>query len=162
MKGRDKFVDEEICIDSDFILLNCCAKSKSEAIGMLGRKMQNKGFVKESFVDAVLEREKKYPTGLEIGKTNIAIPHTEPEHVNKPCIGVMVLNDTVPFQKMDDLTSLVNVKVIFLIALKNGHGHMELLRNIMLTCRDQSFLNELITADNIDEIKKELQRKLLM
>ena len=53
------------------------------------------GYVKESYSDAIIEREKKYPTGLPTGEICVAIPHTDPEHVNDAAICLSILEKPV-------------------------------------------------------------------
>ena len=52
----------------------------------LSHILYKKGYVKESYTSAILEREKQFPTGLKTPGINIAMPHTYPEHVIKPAI----------------------------------------------------------------------------
>ena len=151
---------EELIIDKDFILLNNSVKAKNEVILELGNIMTNKKLVKPDFVQSVLMREEKYPTGLEIGEVNIATPHTEACYVNSPCIGIAVLKNPVLFHRMDDITKTVEVKIVFLLALSSNHGHMDILKKIMLACRSKDVLDFLVRTDNKDEVQKLLQEKL--
>lgn len=40
--------------------------------------LKEKGYVRDSFLDAILAREKAYPTGLPTLPVAIALPHTDP------------------------------------------------------------------------------------
>ena len=51
--------------------------SKEEALTYLSDKLIEKGIVKESYKEAILNREKVFPTGLQFEKYGIAIPHTD-------------------------------------------------------------------------------------
>ncbi|MFM2489807.1 PTS sugar transporter subunit IIA [Enterococcus avium] len=42
-----------------------------EMITFLGKKMEELGYVKSTYVPAVLEREKGFPTGLQMGITGL-------------------------------------------------------------------------------------------
>ena len=50
-------------MNSDLIALNLEVKNKEEVIQELGKRMFEKGYVKSTYIDAVLEREKTLPTG---------------------------------------------------------------------------------------------------
>lgn len=52
----------------------------------LGEKLKEGGYVKDSWLDAILEREKNYPTGLECTSISVALPHVDPQHLNKPTL----------------------------------------------------------------------------
>lgn len=60
-------------MNSDLIALNLEVKNKEEVIQELGKRMFEKGYVKSTYIDAVLEREKTLPTGLDIGEMCVAI-----------------------------------------------------------------------------------------
>lgn len=162
VKRKDDRMDSLIHIDKDFILVDYPAGKKSDVINALGNRMYEKGMVKEDFVSAVLKREENYPTALNLGEVNIAIPHTEPEYVNSPCLGVAILKDPVLFHQMDDADAEIPVKIVFLIALNSGHAHVELLKNIMLTCGDRTFLDQLLALGDVTEIEEKISKNLLI
>lgn len=60
--------------------------------------MFEKGYVKSTYIDAVLEREKTLPTGLDIGEMCVAIPHTDSKHVNESNVALAVLKNPVEFR----------------------------------------------------------------
>lgn len=64
--------------------------------------MFEKGYVKSTYIDAVLEREKTLPTGLDIGEMCVAIPHTDSKHVNESNVALAVLKNPVEFRNMID------------------------------------------------------------
>ena len=47
-----------------------------------------------------MKRESVYPTGLPVGEINVAIPHTDPEHVNNAAICLGILEKPVTFNVM--------------------------------------------------------------
>ena len=51
------------------VLLNCEFTTVEEVIKAIGSKLYEAGFVKASFVDAAIEREKNLPTGLPLQNT---------------------------------------------------------------------------------------------
>lgn len=153
-------MEKEIYLGEDLVLLSCKAKSSAEVIKMLGRKMKERGFVKETYVAAVLKREVQFPTGLEIGVNNVAIPHTEAKHVNNSCIGVAILKTPITFKRMDNPDKQIQVKIVFLIALKDGHDHMNILKNIMIMCRNEKILSDLTKNQDLNSVEKILEKQL--
>ena len=69
-------MDQEIQIVRECILPHYAAQQKEDIIQELSKRMKERNLVNADFQEAVLKREQKYPTGLLIGKRNIAIPHT--------------------------------------------------------------------------------------
>lgn len=47
-------------------------------------------YVEDSFESAIMTREMSFPTGLELGHINIAIPHTDPQHVKTVCCSLSI------------------------------------------------------------------------
>ena len=125
-------MDQEIQIVRECILPHYAAQQKEDIIQELSKRMKERNLVNADFQEAVLKREQKYPTGLLIGKRNIAIPHTEPQYVKVPCIGIATLKKSVAFHRMDACDELVDVDVVLLLALNQAHAHMEMLSRIIL------------------------------
>lgn len=82
------FIDEEkVCTDR-------------EVLQIIGKLLLEKGYVKESFGNALIEREEKYPTGLAMVPYPVAIPHTDPGHVNEACISIVRVKQGATFHEM--------------------------------------------------------------
>ena len=81
------------------LILNYKTTNFKNLIEELSHILYKKGYVKESYTSAILEREKQFPTGLKTPGINIAMPHTYPEHVIKPAILVATLESVLIFSK---------------------------------------------------------------
>ena len=57
------------------VFLNLEAKTKEELLGILTGEAVKQGYVKDTFLQAVLEREELYPTALPTPVLKIAVPH---------------------------------------------------------------------------------------
>ena len=55
-----------------------------------------KGYVRETYLEALLVREAAHPTALALENINIAIPHADPAHVEKGGIMVRILTRKYP------------------------------------------------------------------
>ena len=75
----------------NLILRDVEAANAEEAIRKVGQRFYDEGFVKDTYIDAVVAREKNYATGLQLADIAVAMPHTDPQHVNRPgvCIAIM-------------------------------------------------------------------------
>jgi mannitol/fructose-specific phosphotransferase system IIA component len=54
------------------VCVNCKSQSKEQVIRTIGQMLVNTGYVDESYVEAMLERERTYPTFMGNG---LALPH---------------------------------------------------------------------------------------
>ena len=92
----------EMFFDESVILLDVEGETPEEVLKTVASNMANKGLVKQSYINAIIEREKEYPTGLPTPGVSVAIPHTDIEHVNKKSISFAVLKNPVEFYIMGD------------------------------------------------------------
>ena len=127
-------------IHSDLIIPRLEAKDRTEAIQKLGSILYAKGYVKNSYVDAVLEREKKFPTGLAFEDGQVAIPHTDTEHCLKPGIAIGILNHPVEFFEMATLDKIVNTDLIFLMSIKVPADQVEWLARLVNLFQHPGFI----------------------
>jgi PTS system galactitol-specific IIA component len=143
-------------VDSNLVMVNIEASTKEEALKKLAGRMCENGYVKESFANAILEREKVFPTGLPTEGFGVAIPHTDVEHVNKPGIALGILQNPVKFNMMGDCDpdNLIDVKVLFMLAIKEPHMQLKLLQDIMEMIQDSELLGKMATADSVQSLIK--------
>lgn len=139
-------------LNEELVFLDVDVKTNEEVLTYLGKKLEEQGFVKDSFCKALLDREGYAPTGLPITPIGVAIPHAEAEHVIKPAIAVAILRNPVHFSEMANESNKVEVKVVFCLALSNGGNHVEALQQIITFVTDDEWLLKLVNLDS----KKEL------
>ena len=109
------------------------------------------GYVRESYAQAIVDREASYPTGLEFGEHSIAMPHCDIEHVNGPAICMGVLKKPVAWHRMDDPESTCNAELVIMLALNEAHAHLEMLQKVIAFVQDQELVAKVIEANTADE-----------
>ena len=119
---------------------------KETAIRAAGKLLNELGFVDESYIDAMLEREKLVTTYMGMG---VAIPHgtsQAKETVKKSGIVVMQYPDGVDFgdEKANLVIGIAGV----------GDEHLEILANIAGSLENEELLEELKTKADVDTIMK--------
>lgn len=140
-------------LDRDLILPKVNAVDAADIIRTLASRLEGKGLVKESFIDAVLAREEVYPTGLPTNGVFVAIPHADPAHVNgRSAIALATLNQPVTFRTMGDPTQQVDVEIVVMLAIHNPDEHIKLLKSLMKLFVDQELLLRLVAVESQDEI----------
>jgi PTS system galactitol-specific IIA component len=136
------------------IQLHSNASDSTEVITELGNLLYEAGYVRASFVEAAVAREREMPTGLPLeGKYNAAIPHTEIEHVIKPGLAMATLSKPVTFQNMIIPEEAVPVQLVILMALDQPKAQVEMLQEIASVLQDSKVINRLMDAKNLEEIQ---------
>ena len=140
-------------IDPEATVLGVDTDNREAVIRLLAGKLKDAGYVKDSFADAVLAREATMPTGLPLGHAvNVAVPHTDPEHVVKPGIALATLKKPVTFANMEDPDEAVEVGLVFLMALNDKDRQIEMLQEIMATIQSEEAISGLMKASSLDDV----------
>ncbi|MDU5527754.1 MAG: PTS sugar transporter subunit IIA, partial [Finegoldia magna] len=63
-------------IHQELIFFNSKFTTKEQFFEEATKKLKMLEYVEDSFESAIMTREMSFPTGLELGHINIAIPHT--------------------------------------------------------------------------------------
>ncbi|OXT05977.1 PTS galactitol transporter subunit IIA [Thermoanaerobacterium thermosaccharolyticum] len=138
--------------NNELVVTNFDAKCKEDVFDVLYKKLYENGFVKESYLEAIKKREKNFPTGLQLNRYNVAIPHTDPEHVIKPAIAVATLKNPVIFKNMANPLEDVEVNIIFMIALNESHSQVEMLQQLIQLIQNDVLLEKIISLKGGNEI----------
>lgn len=141
-------------LDPKAVLLGVEAHSSEEIIRLLAAQLHALNYVKESFADAVVSRERNIPTGLPLEREdNVAIPHTDPEHVLKAGIALATLSKPVAFANMEDPDEMLPIGTVFLLAINEKDKQIETLQHIMAAIQSPEILDGLKHAKTIVEIE---------
>ena len=141
-------------LDPQAIALGVEAQDNEAVIRLLAGKLEALGYVKPSYADAVVKREATMPTGLPLGQAvNVAIPHTDPEHVIRPGVALGVLAVPVDFANMEEPDEAVPVGVVFLLAINDKDKQIDMLQEIMEAIQDPATLGGLARARTFDEVR---------
>ncbi len=125
------------------IFTNCKAKEKESVIREMGQILCDSGYVDESYIEAMLQRENTFSTNIGNG---IAIPHGVEEakkNIKKSGIAVMVFPEGTLWND-----ELVNV-VIGIAGM--GDEHLDVLANIADKLSTEEAVKNLINS-NEEEI----------
>jgi PTS system galactitol-specific IIA component len=151
----------KIYMDQDLIKINVEADNNKEVIENLSKILLEKKLVKKSYKDEVLKREKKFPTGLNSGYIRFAIPHTEAKHVNKTAMAVAVLKDSVAFNKMENSSENLDVKLVFLLAVNDPDNQVKVLQKLMSGMQNKELVDTIINSRSKEEILDIIDREFL-
>ena len=143
--------------DKKIALFHQHAEDRDAALKMLADEFVKAGVVEDNFYDGILAREANFPTGLaldEENKTGVAIPHTDPEYVKETQLGFMTLDEPVVFRNMGNMEEEVKVDMMFMMAIKEAHGQVEMLMKLMGLFADDAVISRLREVDNFDDFLK--------
>ena len=147
--------------DTELISRGLKASNANQAIKELGNLLVQGEYVKDSFIENAIKREKEFATGLPLrGKINVAIPHTDIEHVNKPAIAVGILDTPVEFKVMGSPDKSIQVSVVFLLAIKESDRQLELLKALVEFFQKPEMLLKITTANTAEVIVELLSKQL--
>ena len=137
------------------------AKTKEDAIEKMANLLLKNGFVKESYVPAVIAREKEFATGLPTSEIGIAIPHTDSHHVLKQTVAVGILPESVKFCEMGDpFDTEVDVRLIFMLAIPDKDKVMTMLKQVMAIIQNPEFLKAISQTTDRSEALALLDKQL--
>ena len=146
-------------LDPNCVLLECDAKTSADVISAVGERLEEQGYVKNSYIQAALDREKELPTGLPLGgEINAAIPHTDIEHVLKPALGMATLRKPVIFKNMVSPQEDVLVRLVFLLALEQPKAQIEMLQEVASVIQNADLVKKLVSQKSVDGVIKVLSQ----
>lgn len=141
-------------IDKKFMFIDLEAQTDLEALGTLGKIAVEENIVSESFVEAIVFREKEYPTALPV-KHGVAIPHTDGIHVKEDKLLIASLKKPVSFYEMGgDEEDKVDVSLIIMLAISEGGKHLSVLQRLIGSIQNNDFVEGLIKAESSEEMER--------
>lgn len=127
---------------------------------VLAHVLLDRGLVRDSYPQAIAEREKSFPTGLDAGGVNVAMPHCDIEHVKTGALAVGVLKRSVAWHRMDDPEATCDVSLVVMLALNEAHAHLEMLQKVVALIQDQELMGRIVSSSSPDEAYELVSEKL--
>lgn len=148
MKDMQLFVRDNIFFEDHF-----------EVLKHIGATMLNVGVVKNTYPQALLDREKDYPTGIALEGYSIAIPHCSADNAISPAIYLIRPNATVPFDQADD-TGKVNAQLIIALIVTNPKDQLVLLKNLFTNIQNPDFFYALLNAEDEETLVSTFKNRI--
>lgn len=150
MEGLTSLFSEDLVFIED-------ATTQEEVFKKIGEHLFNKGIVNEGFTEAIMEREKNYPTGLDLSPVSdeipgAAIPHTETEYCNGKHVVFVKLNNQIEFRNMIAPDKEVAVKYLFIIINNDVDNQTNVLSGLMTFMTNVERMKKLETLKTEKEI----------
>ena len=127
--GLDRFFSKDLvfCLEAD---------NQEQLFDQVATLLEEKKVVTDSYRSALIEREKMFPTGLDmefLGKDlpNVAIPHTDTIHNLTENVVVVRLAKPVTFHNMIAPDKEVEVSLLFFIINNSSSSQTNILAQLM-------------------------------
>lgn len=127
--GLDHFFDKDLvfCLEAD---------NQEQLFDQVATLLEEKKVVTDTYRSALIEREKMFPTGLDmefLGKDlpNVAIPHTDTIHNLTENVVVIRLAKPVTFHNMIAPDKEVEVSLLFFIINNSNSSQTNILAQLM-------------------------------
>lgn len=121
------------------IRVNCSPASKEEVIRQVGQMLVNSGYVNQSYVDAMVEREKSCSTFMGNG---LALPHgveKAKKEIKASGIAVMVFSESIDWGG-NDVNVVIGISGV-------GEEHLQILSRIAEKIMDEEAAAQLLKGD---------------
>ncbi|WP_240458680.1 fructose-specific PTS transporter subunit EIIC [Virgibacillus sp. Bac330] len=146
--------------EQELVLFDVTATSKQQVIESLVEALHRKGYLtsKQTFLQAVIERESVSPTGLESG---LAIPHGKSRAVKKAVFAVARLRDEI--DDWESVNPSNRVKLVFLLAIPEneaGSTHLNILSELSTRLMDQVYIEKIMEASSPEDFLQQLDEPI--
>lgn len=136
-------MDYKEMFDNQLISLDVEGESEEEVFQKVATHLKKLGFVNEGYLGGITTREQKFPTGLITQYLNIALPHSDPEYVEKPFVYIARLKNEVKVKQMGDSQEM-GVKNLFFLGIKDPKEQVGLLQAFMELFMKEDFVSTYI------------------
>ncbi len=135
------------------------ATDRFDLFKKLGDELMSKGYIKDSWYEGITTREKNYPTGLPFETISVAIPHVDPEHLNKPYIAVIKPKQPIAFEGMADIEGEIEAELVVNLGLtEHAEGQVAILQALMNLFLDEDAVAQLRSQDTPEGMVTTLQK----
>jgi PTS system galactitol-specific IIA component len=142
----------------ELVLFNYKAKDSEDVLKALADILLEDGAVKDTYFQAMLNRERSYPTGLPLEDIKVAIPHAEVEHVNYSAFAIATLPEPVQFGEMGaGPDQFLDVNIVMMLANADPDEQVKTLRKMIDVFDEPGSLVAMMEAETPADIVKIMQ-----
>lgn len=139
-------------LDEALISVDVECDDRASLLRDISSQLVRAGYVRETFGQALLDREETFPTGLPTKSMHVAIPHTDVEHVIAPAIAVARLAAPVTFGEMGSRDRTVDVELVLVLAVADSSEQLGLLQELIGMFSDGDLMTALRGAPTANDL----------
>ena len=144
----------------DLIYLNRDFSGREEMFNEIGKVLIEKEMVKPVYIEEILKREENFPTGLDLGYMQVAMPHVEAKYVNDNAVFIVTTKNGVEFENAED-DGMVNSKIIFGLIVKDSDKHLDFLMKLTELFQKEEALKKIYDSNDVEEVITILKQNLI-
>lgn len=134
--------------------------TKDDALNHIGQFLTQQGMVKDTFSQAIIDREAEFPTGIDLGFGGVAIPHCDATHAITPCMYLIKTANPVSF--IQATGDEISTNLIIALVVTDPQDQIKLLTNLFKGMQDQEFYNGLINSTDENTMVELFKAKVLV
>ncbi len=139
-------------LQEELIYTDLHPSTSDELFDMLNDDLTHKAYIQPTWLEAIVRREKAYPTGLGFDTVGIAIPHTDPIHIQKPYIALVKLENPVVFEFMAEAGDPVEAEFVVNLGIRHEEDQVGLLQKLMGVFANEEYVESLRQATDSKEL----------
>lgn len=120
--------------------------SAKAAIRMVGSLLIRERAVTVSHVEGAVRREAEHPTGLP-AEIPFALVHTDEPGALKLAVALGIFAGPVPFQRMDNPSETLQVRLVAMLSVPDRGGQAEILSQLISRLADKDIAGQLLSAN---------------
>ena len=155
VESKVRLGDEAIPV---LVLRGVAAGDAGELFAAVAGELAGRGWVAPTFADALAERERQFPTGLDFGRFTAALPHADIEHARRSALAVVFTQAPVEFRAMDDPNRALACQLVIVPVLTDPGKQVPFLSATATALQQPGFYEELVEAPNEEAVVGLLQR----
>lgn len=118
-------------------------KNYDEVLEHIHEKHYTNGIVKETYLNALREREADYPTGILLDGYAVAIPHCDSQHAISPAIYIIRLPEAIEVNQADGDGKL-EVKLVINLVVTQPSDQLQLLKALFNNLQIADFYHQIL------------------
>lgn len=123
------------------------ARSTDDLFTQIVPQLVDADVAKATLTEALITREAAYPTGLDFGHVQVALPHADPEHVQRAGILLVRHSNPITFGAMGEPGVSVQAKASLWPIVVDAQEQVELLGKLIGLLQDEAQAEVLLSGD---------------
>ncbi len=146
--------------DESTVLLGVNESNRERVLAKLTQLLVQNGYAQPGYLEAVLARERSFPTGLPTEPVAVAIPHGTSSYVLRSGVAVGVLAQPIDFQEMGTPDNTLKVKVVFVLAIREAEAQTKVLSQLMELFQKRDLLERISLAQDVQSLVELLRENM--
>lgn len=135
----------------ELVFVDIDAEDTEDLFRQMQVRLDAMGYIKDNWLDAMLERERSYATGLQTPTIGVAIPHAD-NCVNEAYIAVIKPVKSVTFQPMGGIGDEVEAELVINLGIMREGGQVEMLQALMRIFMDDAAVADIMAQNTPEDL----------